>query len=106
MKRITFCGATLALLLGCAAGPRDEGRPPSAGQQVAYATTTVSCGGNKFTISTGTSGGKCSITYTSGGKALGGSCQDGASVTSVNCTLNDGQGGCGGETAGSASCKN
>ena len=49
----------------------------------AYTTTTVSCGDNRFTLSTGTSAGKCTITYGSDGKAQNGVCKDGGNLASV-----------------------
>ena len=70
---------------------------------VAFAAISVNCNGNKFDITTGTGGGKCSVTYGSDGKALGGSCQDGGNVSNVNCTLNGDKGGCG-DTGGHGNC--
>ena len=98
-----LCLALLALV-ACGREHRGDHGHFSFGGPVAYATTTVDCDGSKYQISTGTNGGKCSIQYGNDGKALGGSCQDGVSVTSVNCTVNGGKGGCGSESAGSASC--
>ncbi len=105
MLRIAIGLALLVGLSGCVNRHCGGGHgAPAGGTGVIYATTTVNCDGNKIQISTGTSGGKCAIVYSDGGKPLGGSCQDGANTSSVNCKVNDGKGGCGSETAGSGSC--
>jgi hypothetical protein len=108
MKVLALLGSSLMVLLvlsGCFPGvhldPTVTKTTPAA-----YTTTTVSCGDNRFTLSTGTGAGKCTITYGSDGKALDGVCKDGGNIASVNCALNDGQGGCGPETTGSGSCRN
>lgn len=105
MKLHVLIGSGLLLLSGCFPGVHLDPTVTKS-TPAAYTTTTVSCGANKFTISTGTLGGKCTITYDGQGKALSGSCKDGSNSASVDCALNDGQGGCGKETTGSASCRN
>src|SRR5262245_23468489 len=105
MKRHLLLGSSLLLLCGCFPGvhldPTLTKSTPSA-----YTTTTVSCGENRFTLSTGTAAGKCTITYDDQGKARSAACKDGSNSASVDCALNDGQGGCGKETLGSGSCRN
>ena len=104
MNARVLLGSSLLLFCGCFPGVHVD---PTLKKetQTGHATTTVSCGGNKFTISTGTGAGKCTITYTEG-RATGGSCKDGENTASVDCSLNDGQGGCGPQTTGSGSCRN
>jgi hypothetical protein len=106
MLRTTLALVAALALAGCMAGRHhhEHGGVSAGGQGYAYATTTVNCGGKDHVISTGTASGKCAIVYGDGGKAVGGSCQDGANTSSVNCTLNDGKGGCGSDTTGSGSC--
>ena len=105
MRIQTACGLGLLLLCGCFPGvhldPTVTKTTPAA-----YTTTTVSCGGNTFTLSTGTSAGRCTITYGSDGRAMSAQCKDGSNAASVDCARNQGQGGCGAETTGSASCRN
>jgi len=98
-------GAGLLLLCGCFPGVHLDPTVTKT-MPAAYTTTTVSCDGNKFTLSTGTTAGKCAITYTGDGKATGAVCKDGSNSASVDCARNGGQGGCGAETTGSASCRN
>ena len=70
---------------------------------VAYATTTVSCkNGKQFIISTGNAAGFCKVDTTSG-IVTGGSCSDGLSNTSADCSGNGGDGTCGNST-GSGTC--
>jgi len=104
MKRLLLLGAALLLLCGCL--PIHLDPTLSKSTAAAYTTTTVSCGGNKFTLSTGTAAGKCTITYGSDGNPSGATCKDGNNTASADCALNGGQGGCGKETTGSASCRN
>ena len=104
MKAQGLLGPALLLLCGCFPGVHVD-PTISKSTAVAHTATTVDCGGNKFTISTGTTAGKCTITYTDG-KAVRGSCKDGENTASVDCALNDGRGGCGSETTGSGSCRN
>lgn len=104
MRLQVLFGPALLLLCGCFPGVHVD-PTISKSTAVAHTTTTVDCGGNKFTISTGTSAGKCTITYADG-KAVRGSCEEGENTASVDCTLNAGQGGCGPQTTGSASCRN
>ena len=104
MKAPLLLGLAL-LLCGCFPGVHLDPTVTKS-TPAAYTTTTVSCGGNRFTLSTGTLGGRCTITYDAQGKALSGSCKDGENTASVDCALNQGQGGCGKETTGSASCRN
>ena len=103
MKRLILLGPSLLLLCGCLPVHLDPTVTKTT--PAAYTTTTVSCGGNRFTLSTGTAAGKCTITYDPQGKALSASCKDGSNSASVDCALHDGQGGCGKETTGSASCR-
>jgi hypothetical protein len=68
------------------------------------ATTDGSCpSGDTFTISTGTSGGTCSITKNPGGDTTGGSCGDGSNTSGFDCSANGGDGDCTG-SGGSGSC--
>ena len=104
MKLPVLCGSALLLLCGCLPVHLDPTVTKST--PAAYTTTTLSCGGNTFTLSTGTAAGKCTIAYDAQGKARSAVCKDGGNVASADCALNDGQGGCGAETTGSASCRN
>jgi len=105
MKLHMLIGSGLLLLCGCFPGVHLDPTVTKS-TPAAYTTTTVICGANKFTLSTGTVGGRCTIAYDGQGKALTGTCKDGSNSASVDCALNDGQGGCGKETTGSASCRN
>ena len=105
MKLHVLIGSGLLLLSGCFPGVHLDPTVTKS-TPAAYTTTTVSCGGNTFTLSTGTLGGRCTIAYDDHGRALSGTCKDGSNSASVDCALNDGHGGCGKETTGSASCRN
>jgi len=96
---------SLLLLCGCFPGVHLD-PTVSKSTPAAYTTASVSCGGNTFTLSTGTAAGKCTITYDDQGKARSAACKDGSNSASVDCSLNEGRGGCGKETTGSASCRN
>lgn len=68
------------------------------GGGVAYATTSIKCGGTVYEVSTGTNGGNCSVSGPQGGPRNSAGCNDGANVASASCDT-----GCG-ATGGSGSC--
>ena len=68
------------------------------GPTVVYATTSVKCGSTIYEVSTGTSGGGCSVTRVPGQPTQGANCVDGGNAAEANCTT-----GCG-TTSGSGSC--
>ncbi len=65
---------------------------------VIYATTSIKCGGTVYQVSTGTSGGNCSVSGPQGGPRNSAGCNDGNNTSSANCDT-----GCG-ATSGSGSC--
>ncbi len=72
---------------------------PSGGSGgVIYATTTIQCGGNNYQVSTGTSGGNCSVSGPEGKPRNSAGCNDGNNTASASCDT-----GCG-ATSGSGSC--
>jgi hypothetical protein len=89
----------LVIVMGCTGGGGN-----GAGIGPSPATNTVSCGagGNTFTVSTGTSDGKCTTNHP-GGNVTGGECVSGSNSAQVDCSLNGGKGACLGST-GSGSC--
>lgn len=65
---------------------------------VAYATTSIKCGNTVSEVSTGTTGGNCSVAGPEGGPRESAGCNDGDNRAGANC-----QTGCG-ATTGSGSC--
>src|SRR5262249_13206645 len=59
--------------------------PPSGGPGVAYATTSIKCGDTIYQVSTGTSGGACSVTGPIDKPNTGTTCTDGDSRASATC---------------------
>lgn len=72
--------------------------PQDQGPGVAYATTSIKCGGTVYQVSTGTQGGSCSTGGVGGQTHTNGSCSDGGNTASADCTS-----GCG-ATSGAGSC--
>lgn len=67
------------------------------------AGTTVTCGVNKFKLSTGTAGGGCRVDRDAQGNTTGGTCTDGKNTSTAECSSNGGDGSCGSST-GAGDC--
>ncbi len=68
------------------------------GGGVIYATTSIKCGGTVYQVSTGTSGGNCSVAGPENGPRNSAGCNDGNNTASATCAE-----GCG-ASSGSGSC--
>jgi hypothetical protein len=74
------------------------GGAPGSGSGVAYATTSIKCGGTVYEVSTGTSGGNCAVSGPENGPRNSAGCNDGGNQASASCDE-----GCG-ATSGAGSC--
>lgn len=91
----------LTALGGCQY-PADNGKDASTKPGVAYASVSVKCGGDVYTVTTGNNSGKCSSSTGPGGAVESATCDDGqgngASVSCKNgvgaCNNSSGSGGC------------
>jgi len=79
-------GSLLLMGSGCPKPATCAPCNPTPPPDVAYATTSVDCGGNTVDLSTGTNGGSCKSTEGPNGTMTGGTCQDGNNSASVTCT--------------------